>query len=58
MRATKIIKNMSNEYLVAMLNCRSAYECWADFPHSCKHGFGQSYHHSLSAMQPRATKGL
>ena len=41
-----------------MLNCRPSFECWAAFPHSCKHGFGQSSHHSLSAKQPRATKVL
>ena len=41
-----------------MLNCRPSFECWAAFPHSCKHGWGQSSHHSLSAMQPIATKVL
>ena len=47
-----------NGDLVAMLNYRLSYECWAAFPHSCKHGFGQTPHHSLSAKQPRATKVL
>ena len=54
----KNIQKYFNGDLVAMLNYRLSYERWAAFPHSCKHGFGQSSHHSLSALQPIATKGL
>ena len=54
----KNIQKYFNGDLVAMLNYRLSYECWAAFPHSCKHGFGQSSHHSLSAKQPIATKVL
>ena len=60
LRCTRCKNNQKyfNGDLVAMLNYRLSYECWAAFPHSCKHGFGQSPHHSLSAKQPRATKVL